>query len=180
MILEGASPYAVDRVIEAFGFAMGPFEMGDLAGLDLGWSAETTTGSTIRERLCEAGRRGQKTGAGFYEYDDKRRPSPSLVAEAIIAGFVADMGGDKRDFDDEEILARLLWPMVDEGARLLSEGVARQAGDIDVVWINGYGWPAWTGGPMHHAAATGFDAVVRTLRDLGYSPSDALVAMARS
>lgn len=178
MIEAGASPAQVDRVLEDFGFPMGPFRMSDLAGLDLGWSAETSTGSTIRERLCEAGRRGQKSGAGFYDYDEQRRAIPSPEADAIIAGFSRDKGIARREFDDAEILDRLLWPMVDEGARLLAEGIAQRASDIDVVWLNGYGWPRWTGGPMYHARQFGIARVCDRLQALGRQPSDALRAMA--
>ncbi|GGB94811.1 3-hydroxyacyl-CoA dehydrogenase [Novosphingobium endophyticum] len=178
MAVEGASPAQVDRVLENFGFAMGPFRMGDLAGLDLGWTPESSTGSTIRERLCEAGRRGQKTGAGFYDYRDDRKPAPSQEAEAIIAGFARDRGITRSSFDDAEILDRLLWPMVDEGAKLLAEGIALRESDIDVVWLNGYGWPRWTGGPMFHARQTGLPEVTRRLRALGIAPSDALMNLA--
>ncbi|MEQ6333658.1 3-hydroxyacyl-CoA dehydrogenase NAD-binding domain-containing protein [Sphingobium sp. MK2] len=174
MVVEGASPEQVDHVLEAFGFPMGPLKVGDLSGLDLGWSIEMSTGSTIRERLCEAGRRGQKTGKGFYDYDDARQPVPSPQAEAIIARFAQDEGIVRRAFDDTEILDRLLWPMVDEGARILAEGIAARASDIDVVWLNGYGWPVWTGGPIFHARQTGIDEVCRRLERLGRQPSDAL------
>jgi 3-hydroxyacyl-CoA dehydrogenase len=179
MAVEGASPAQIDGVIERFGLAMGPFRVGDLAGLDLGWSAETSTGSTIRERLNEAGRRGQKTGAGFYDYDEDRRPIPSQAALDIIAGFARDQGITQRSFDDAEVLDRLLWPMVDEGAQILAEGIALRESDIDVVWLNGYGWPAWTGGPMFHAQQTGLAEVVRRLEAMGRSASDALKALAR-
>jgi 3-hydroxyacyl-CoA dehydrogenase len=178
MIAGGASPYAVDRVAEAFGLPMGPFRMGDLTGLDLGWSAETSTGSTVRERLCEAGRRGQKTGKGFYHYDETGRAVPSPEAQAIIAGFVRAGGGASRVYTDQEILGRLLWPMIDEGARLLGEGIARSADDIDVVWLNGYGWPAFAGGPMFHAAQTGWHKVAAALRELGCEPSEKLLELA--
>ena len=178
MAAEGASPAQVDAVIERFGLAMGPFRVGDLAGLDLGWSAETSTGATIRERLCEAGRRGQKTGAGFYDYDEARKPSPSDAVLEIIAGFARDNGIVQRPFTDDEVLDRLLWPMVDEGARILAEGIAQRESDIDAVWLNGYGWPVWTGGPMFHARQTGFAEVVRRLEAMGRIPSAALVALA--
>lgn len=179
MAVEGASPAQIDGVIEQFGLAMGPFRVGDLAGLDLGWSAETSTGSTIRERLNEAGRRGQKAGAGFYDYDENRRPVPSQAALDIIAGFARDQGITQRSFDDAEVLDRLLWPMVDEGAKILAEGIALRESDIDVVWLNGYGWPAWTGGPMFHARQTGFGEVVRRLEAMGLPASGALKALAR-
>jgi len=178
MAVEGADPERIDAVLEAFGMAMGPFRVGDLAGLDLGWSPGTSTGSTVRERLCEAGRRGQKANAGFYDYDDARRPVPSAEAKAIIAQFARDTGVARRTFDNEEILDRLLWPMVDEGAKLLSEGVAQRESDIDVVWLNGYGWPAWTGGPMFHARRTGYAEVARRLKALGIRPSAGLLALA--
>jgi 3-hydroxyacyl-CoA dehydrogenase len=178
LIHEGASPYDVDRVIEDFGLPMGPFKIGDLAGLDLGWSAETSTGSTVRERLCEAGRRGQKTLAGFYDYDADRKGKPSQAALDIIAGFAADKGFAQRPIDDAEIFARLIWPMVDEGARILEDKIAQRASDIDVVWLNGYGWPAWTGGPMFHADTVGLDKVVSELRKLGRTPSALLTELA--
>lgn len=174
MAVAGAPVEQIDRVVEAFGFPMGPFRMGDLAGLDLGWSAETSAGATVRERLCEAGRRGQKAGAGFYDYGEDRRPSPSAETDAILAGFARDNAIARRTFDDREILDRLIWPMVDEGARILTEGIAQRASDIDVVWLNGYGWPVWTGGPMFHARQTGIDAVCTRLRELGFTPSEAL------
>lgn len=178
--VEGADPARVDAIIEQFGLAMGPFRVGDLAGLDLGWTPENSTGSTIRERLCEAGRRGQKTGAGFYDYDDAGKPVASEEARAIIAGFARDNGIEQRSFTDNEILDRLLWPMVDEGAELLAQGIAQRESDIDVVWINGYGWPAWTGGPMFHARRTGYAEVVRRLEALGIDASDGLKMLAGS
>lgn len=178
MVAEGASPAQIDAVLEGFGFAMGPFRVSDLSGLDLGWSPETSTGATIRERLCEAGRRGRKSGAGYYDYDDNGKARPSPQAGEIIAAFARDRGVTQRAFTDAEILDRLLWPMVDEAAKLLREGVASRESDIDVVWLNGYGWPAWTGGPMFHARRTGLDEVVRRLEALGMEASDALKALA--
>jgi len=174
MVVEGAAPAHVDQVLERFGFPMGPFRMGDLAGLDLGWSAETSSGATIRERLCEAGRRGQKTKAGFYDYDETNKPQPSSRVEQIIADFARDQGITQRSFNDDEILDRLLWPMVEEGARLLDEGIALRASDVDTVWLNGYGWPVWTGGPMFHAKKVGITEVCRRLENLGITPSDTL------
>lgn len=180
MAVEGADPARVDAVIEQFGLAMGPFRVGDLAGLDLGWKSETSTGATIRERLCEAGRRGQKAGAGFYDYDAVGKPVTSPEARSIIAGFAKDNGVEQHSFTDEEILDRLLWPMVDEGAQLLAEGIAQRESDIDVVWINGYGWPAWTGGPMFHARRTGYAEVVRRMEALGLGASEGLNVLARA
>lgn len=151
MIAEGASPYAIDAVAEEFGFAMGPFRVADLAGLDLGWSRAQSTGSTIRERLCELDRRGQKTGAGFYDYDEARKPVPSALVEQLIADFAADKGIARREWTREELLDGLLSPLIEEGKAILAEGIALRASDIDTVWVHGYGWPRWRGGPMFHA-----------------------------
>ncbi len=166
LILEGAMPWDVDRVAYEFGWPMGPFQMSDLAGLDIGWSKETSKGATIRERLCEMDRRGQKTGAGFYDYDAKRnRTNPPLV-EKLILDFAAEKGITRRKIDDEEILQRLVYPMINEGAKILEEGMAQRASDIDVVWIYGYGWPVYRGGPMFYADTVGLDEVVTALRRL--------------
>ena len=179
MAVEGASPAQIDAVAEGFGFAMGPFRVGDLAGLDLGWSAQGSTGATIRERLNEAGRHGQKAGKGFYDYGEDRQPAPSAEADAIIARFAADNGIAQRSFSDAEILDRLLWPMVDEGAQILAEGIARRESDVDAVWLNGYGWPRHTGGPMYHARRTGFAEVAKRLEAMDYPVSDSLRRMAK-
>ena len=151
LILEGARPADVDRVLTDFGFPMGPFQMSDLAGLDIGWSAENSKGLTVRDRLCEAGLRGQKNGKGFYDDDADRNRTPSPVAEQIILDYAAEQGINRRDIDDQEILERCLYPMVNEGAKILDEGMAQRASDIDIVWINGYGWPVYRGGPMFWA-----------------------------
>ncbi|WP_322966360.1 3-hydroxyacyl-CoA dehydrogenase [Sphingomonas fuzhouensis] len=180
LLLDGVSPERIDLIVEGFGFRMGPFRIGDLAGLDLGWSAETSTGSTIRERLCDAGRRGEKTRAGFYDYGDDRRPRPSAEALEIIAGFARDRGHQPRAWTDEAILDRMLLPMIDEGAQLLAEGVAQRESDIDVVWINGYGWPRRTGGPMYHGREIGLADIEGKLAALGRTPSPALQTLARS
>ncbi len=148
LILEGAMPWDVDRVLYDFGFPMGPFAMSDLAGLDIGWVKEASKGETLRDVLCEMDRRGQKTGAGFYDYDENRVASPSPVTETIIEDFRAKAGVAPRAIDDEEILERCLYPMVNEGAKILEEGKAIRASDIDVVWEYGYGWPIYRGGPM--------------------------------
>jgi 3-hydroxyacyl-CoA dehydrogenase len=164
LILEGAMPWDVDRVLYDFGLPMGPFAMSDLAGLDIGWSKETTTSSTIREILCEQDRRGQKTSAGFYDYDDSRNAKPSPVVEKIILDFAAAKGINRRAIPDQEILERCLYPMVNEGAKILEEGKAQRASDIDIVWINGYGWPVYTGGPMFWADRAGLDKVLAAMR----------------
>lgn len=171
MVIEGAKPSQIDRVLEDFGFPMGPFRMADLAGLDLGWNAEESTGSTLRERLNEAGRRGQKTAAGFYDYDERLNWSESEAAAEIIADFAADNGIERHAIREDEILGRLLWPMVNEGIALLDEGIALRASDIDVVWLNGYGWPRWTGGPVYHAMQIGVGEVCRHLVELGHEPA---------
>jgi 3-hydroxyacyl-CoA dehydrogenase len=164
LILEGAMPWDVDRVIYDFGFPMGPFQMADLAGLDIGWSKETSKGLTIRDKLCELDRRGQKTSAGFYDYDAKRERSPSSVVEAMVLQLSADRGITRRVISDQEILERCLYPMINEGAKILQEGMAYRASDIDIVWLNGYGWPAYRGGPMFYADTVGLPVVLAKLR----------------
>ncbi len=161
MILEGATPAQVDRVIYDFGFPMGPFAMSDLAGLDIGWKEETSTSSTVRELMCESGRRGQKNGRGYYTYDPETRvATPDPEVEQMIRDFGVGKGIEQREVTDAEVLDRCLLPMVNEGAKILDEGIAIRASDIDVVWINGYGWPVYTGGPMFWADTLGVDAVV--------------------
>ena len=165
LILEGAMPWDVDRVLYDFGLPMGPFAMSDLAGLDIGWSKETSKSSTIREILCEMDRRGQKTGAGFYDYDEARNAKPSPLVEKIILDFAAKKGVNRRTISDEEILQRCIYPMINEGAKILAEGKAQRASDIDIVWINGYGWPVYRGGPMFYADLIGPDKVLAKLRE---------------
>ena len=148
LMFEGAMPWDIDRVLYDFGFPMGPFAMSDLAGLDIGWVKEKSKGETIRDVLCEMDRRGQKTNAGYYDYDENRVARPSPVTEKVIKDFAAKSGVNARDITDEEILERCLYPMVNEGAKILEEGKAIRASDIDVVWQNGYGWPVYRGGPM--------------------------------
>jgi 3-hydroxyacyl-CoA dehydrogenase len=165
LILEGAMPWDVDRVLYAFGLPMGPFAMSDLAGLDIGWSKETSSSSTIREILCEMDRRGQKTGAGFYDYDESRRAKPSPVVEKIILDFAQKKGINRRTISDEEILERCIYPMINEGAKILEEGKAIRASDIDIVWINGYGWPVYRGGPMFYGETIGLDKVLGKMKE---------------
>lgn len=174
LILEGAKPWDVDRVLVEFGFPMGPFQMSDLAGLDIGWSAETSKSSTVREVLCERGRRGQKTGKGFYDYDENRKSSPSPEVEEIIAEFAKRSGKPQRAVSDQEIKERLLYPMVNEGAKILEEKMAQRASDIDIVWLNGYGWPAWTGGPMFWAEQVGHKKIAEALQGYGIEPAATL------
>jgi len=164
LILEGAMPWDVDRVIYDFGLPMGPFAMSDLAGLDIGWSKATSKSSTIREILCEMDRRGQKTGAGYYDYDEARHAKPSALVEKIILDFAAKQGIKRRPIADDEILARCIYPMINEGAKILEEGKAQRASDIDVVWINGYGWPVYRGGPIFYADLIGPEKVLTRLK----------------
>jgi 3-hydroxyacyl-CoA dehydrogenase len=173
MILEGAMPWDIDRVLYDFGFPMGPFAMSDLAGLDIGWVKENSKGETIRDVLCEADRRGQKTGAGYYDYDANRNAKPSPVTEQIIKDFVAKSGKNPRTIPDDEILERTLYPMINEGAKILEEGKAIRPSDIDVVWVNGYGWPVYRGGPMHWADSIGLDKVLAKLREFQDRMGDA-------
>ncbi len=175
LILEGAKPSDVDRVMTDFGFPMGPFQMADLAGLDIGWSADTSKGETVRDRLCEAGLRGQKNGHGFYDYDEQRNRTASPVAEKIIDDYAAEKGINRRTIDDQEILERCLYPMVNEGAMILAEGMAQRASDIDIVWINGYGWPVYRGGPMWWAQNdAGRETIAAALERMGLEVSPKL------
>jgi 3-hydroxyacyl-CoA dehydrogenase len=162
--LEGAAVEKVDQVLFDFGFPMGAFQMADLAGLDLGWDKEKSNSETVKDRLCEQDRRGQKTGAGFYDYDEKRRPTPSSLVADLIKDHAEKSGVTRREFSDEEILDRCVLPMINEGAKILDEGIAMRASDIDVVYVYGYGWPIYRGGPMHYANSIGLDKVVEKLR----------------
>jgi 3-hydroxyacyl-CoA dehydrogenase len=173
LVAEGAMPWDVDRVLYDFGFPMGPFAMSDLAGLDIGWSAEKSSSSTIREVLCEMDRRGQKTGAGYYDYDENRNAKPSPVTEKIIQDFAAKAGTNPRKIEDDEILERTIFTMINEGAKILEEGKAIRASDIDIVWINGYGWPVYRGGPMHYADSIGLPKVLERLQHYQAQMGDA-------
>jgi 3-hydroxyacyl-CoA dehydrogenase len=163
LVLEGAAPADVDRVIHDFGMPMGPFAMLDMAGLDIGWREGKPT-ETVRDLMCEIGRKGIKAGAGFYDYGEDRKPVPSPVAAEAIAGFAARSGVTPRTVSDEEILERCLYAMINEGAKILDEGIALRASDIDLAWVHGYGWPAYLGGPMHHADTLGLAHVLARLR----------------
>jgi 3-hydroxyacyl-CoA dehydrogenase len=159
MLMEGAMPWDIDKVLYDFGLPMGPFAMSDLAGLDIGWSKEKSKSSTVREVLCEMDRRGQKTGAGFYDYDAERNAKPSPVTEKIIKDFMAKAGATPRRISEQEILERCVYPMINEGAKILEEKIALRASDIDTIWINGYGFPPHRGGPMFYADAVGTRAI---------------------
>ena len=187
LLLEGAMPWDVDRVLEDFGFPMGPFAMSDLVGLDLGWTPEKSSASTVREVLCESGRRGQKTGAGYYDYDETRQRKPSPVAEQLIRDFVARNGHLRSEaISDEEILARSIYPVINEGAKILAEGIAQRGSDIDVAWVNGFAWPANKGGPMYFADSVGLERIVAMLDEMSAQsvsvspPADVLRELAAS
>jgi 3-hydroxyacyl-CoA dehydrogenase len=166
MIFEGPLPWDVDDVLYDFGFPMGPFAMSDLAGLDIGWDKRKSKGETVRDRLCEMDRRGQKTGAGYYNYDPQTRArSPEPIVENLIKEFSEKMGKTRRVFSKEEILQRCIYPMINEGAKILEEGMSYRPSDIDVVWVNGYGWPVYRGGPMYYADSIGLDKVMARLKE---------------
>jgi len=164
LLLEGATPEQVDRVHVEFGMPMGPFQMADLAGVDIGWHRDPNRIETIRDALCAIDRWGQKKRAGFYDYDEKRRPTPSPVVQQIIQDFAAKRGVRRRDISDEEIVERTLYTMVNEGGKILEEGIAQRASDIDVVWVYGYGWPVYRGGPMFWADSVGLQKIVDGLK----------------
>jgi len=170
---EGALPQQVDRAIEKFGFAMGPFRMGDLAGNDIGWAIRKRraveqpdlTYSKTADLLCELGRFGQKTGAGWYDYKAGDRTAyPSLLVNEMIEKYSKDIGVTRRAISDEEIVERLLYALVNEGAHILQEGIAAKASDIDIVYLAGYGFPIWRGGPMFHADSVGLYNVLAAMR----------------
>jgi 3-hydroxyacyl-CoA dehydrogenase len=167
LILEGAMPWDVDRALYDYGMPMGQFAMVDLVGLDvIGWSPATTRSATIVEVLNENGRHGQKSGRGYYDYDDKRRASPSAFTETVIRDFSAKHGIARRPISDEEILERCLYPVISEGAKVLEEGIALRSSDIDVALQFGYGWPAYRGGPMFEADRIGLPKVLDRLKAL--------------
>ena len=168
LLMEGATPQQIDKVHVDFGMPMGPFQMSDLAGVDIGWHRDPARIENVRDALCAVGRWGQKTGKGFYDYDEKRNPSPSPEVQAIIDDFSAKSGAVKREISDEEIIERTLYTMVNEGALILEEKMAQRASDIDVVWIYGYGWPVYRGGPMFWADLEGNDKIVAGLEKHGF------------
>jgi len=166
LILEGAMPWEVDDALFNFGFPMGPFAMSDLAGLDIGWDEDLSTGDTLRDKLCEAGRLGQKTGKGFYIYDENRNKSPDEEVEKLIIEFSEKHQIKRREISKEEILERCLYPMINEGFKILEEGMAIRASDIDIVWINGYGWPIYEGGPMFYGQLIGYDKILKWHKEM--------------
>jgi 3-hydroxyacyl-CoA dehydrogenase len=175
LLLAGALPHEVDAAVTGFGFRMGPFAMSDLAGLDIGWRTRKATGgkAPVADALCEAGRFGQKTGRGFYLYPEGARTgSRDPDVEARIVAESERRGLARRSFTADEIVARLMLPMVNEGARILEEGIAARAGDIDTIWVNGYNWPAWRGGPMHWADSLGLSEVAAELERFAQENGD--------
>jgi len=168
LLMEGATPEQIDRVHVEFGMPMGPFQMSDLAGVDIGWHRDPTRIENIRDALAAEKRWGQKTKAGWYDYDDKRNPSPSPRVAEIIDEFRKRTGAAQHAVTDQEIVERTLYPMVNEGAKILAEGKAQRASDIDVVWIYGYGWPAYRGGPMFWADTEGLKKIVAGLEKHGF------------
>jgi 3-hydroxyacyl-CoA dehydrogenase len=182
LVNKGVMPWDVDAALNAFGFRMGPYQMSDLAGLDIGWKKGAKTANPIRDALCELDRRGQKTGAGYYDYDESRRPVPSPVTAKIIAEVTGVAAGSAPGAD--VIIADCIHPMINEGLKILEERKAQRASDIDVVWLNGYGWPADKGGPMLYGDMVGAEAVLATLERLGkeddrFAPSATLKRLAK-
>jgi 3-hydroxyacyl-CoA dehydrogenase len=166
LLFEGALPQQVDAVVTKFGMPMGPFAMGDLAGLDIGWRSRKDRGikSEIADALCEAGRFGQKTGKGYYKYEAGSRSAlPDPEVEKLIDETLLRMGRKKRVVSDDEILERMMYPMINEGAKILEEGIAARPSDIDVVWLYGYGWPIYRGGPMFWADSVGLKHIADRL-----------------
>ena len=193
LLLEGALPNQVDTALESFGMNMGPFRMMDLVGLDLGWRArklaklETPLTNKIADALCEQERFGQKNGKGFYNYSDgSRAPNPAPENEEIYVKVAEENGFTRRDISDEEIVDRCILGLVNEGAKILEEGVAQRSSDMDIVYINGYGFPIWRGGPMFYANSIGLDKVLEKINKFSekdkdfWKPADLLVALANN
>jgi 3-hydroxyacyl-CoA dehydrogenase len=184
LLEEGALPHQVDKVIYDFGFPMGPFAMGDLAGLDVGWRIRQRRAKTrpkderyspIADRICERGRFGQKTDAGWYRYEaGSRTPQPDPEIEELIVRVSSELGWERREIGEQEILERCLYPLINEGAKILEEGIAIRASDVDVVWIYGYGFPAHRGGPMFYADRIGAKAIYETMSRLHHQHGEML------
>jgi 3-hydroxyacyl-CoA dehydrogenase len=179
LIDEGASPQQVDAALTRFGMAMGPFAMYDMAGMDIGYAIRQRryvekphlTYSRIGDRVVEMGRLGQKTGKGWYRYEPgKRTPLPDPEIEALIDQYRAEIGRAPRTISDDEIVQRCIYALVNEGARILEEGIAQRASDIDIVYIFGYGFPPFRGGPMLYADTVGLVLVARAMRGFAANP----------
>jgi 3-hydroxyacyl-CoA dehydrogenase len=184
LVMEGALPQDVDKVIYDFGFPMGPFAMGDLAGLDVGWrirkrrmaeGKDNSPAYIVGDKLCEMGRFGQKTGSGWYRYEaGSRAPIPDPMVEELIVKTSAELGIKRRRIEAQEILERCLYPLINEGAKILEEGLALRPSDIDIVWINGYGFPAYRGGPMFYADSVGLGKIHAVMQKLHEQHGEAL------
>ena len=176
LLEEGAVPWDVDRVLQAFGFPMGPFRVGDLAGLDVGWRNRQTrlADLTPRERSCtildqmvERGWLGQKSGRGFYLYDEDRNFMPDPEVERLIVAHSAQVGIERRLISDQEILERCLYPMINEAAMIIDEGIVERPEDVDLVWLHGYGFPRFRGGPLYWADTVGLGVIVNSMEQYG-------------
>jgi 3-hydroxyacyl-CoA dehydrogenase len=179
LVEEGATPQQIDRAMESFGFAMGPFRVGDLVGHDVSLAIRqhhratrpTYRNSTLPDKLCELGRLGQKTGAGWYDYPEgPRHPVPSDAVNRLISSHRTELGISRREVSDDEIIDRLVYALVIEGVRVLEEGIAARASDIDVVYLTGYGFPRHRGGPMFYAEQVGWRRVADRIREFGRNP----------
>ena len=170
---EGIMPWDVDSALNVFGFKMGPFQMSDLAGLDLGWSKGSKTQYPVKDALCEMGRRGQKTGKGYYDYDENRVGSPSKETEEVIAKI---NGAKKGDFSTKEITEILIFPMINEAVKVLEENKAQRPSDIDVIWLFGYGWPKNKGGLMYYADTIGAKSILKSLQKLAEDDHELVVS----
>jgi 3-hydroxyacyl-CoA dehydrogenase len=180
LLTEGALPPQVDAALRAFGFRMGPCAMSDLAGLDISWRMRKATGqkAPVADALCEAGRFGQKAGRGYYLYQDGRTPTPDPEVEQLLQKVSQSQGITRRAVDEEEITQRLIYPMINEGARILAEGIAARSADIDVVWVHGYNFPRWRGGPMHYADQVGLAQIAAKLEAFSKATGDESLAPA--
>jgi 3-hydroxyacyl-CoA dehydrogenase len=175
LLLDGALPHEVDKALTDFGFPMGPLAMSDLAGLDISWRNRKALGARaeVADTLCEMGRFGQKTGKGYYRYEaGSRTPVRDPEVDAAIVAASQRLGRTRRNFTAAEIVERLIFPMINEGARILEEGIAARASDIDVIWVRGYGFPVWRGGPMFHAGSIGLANVRDRLKTLARESGD--------
>lgn len=195
MLEEGGLPQQIDKVLYDFGFPMGPFAMGDLAGIDVGWRNRKTKfdkltpreqACNILDKMCDLGRFGQKCGGGYYKYDEKRNSSVDPVVEELIVKHSQERGIARRQIPDQEILERCLYAMINEGAKILSEGIAARPHDIDVIWVHGYGFPVYYGGPMFYADQMGlknvYEAVLKYREQVGeeyWKPAPLLEKLAR-
>ena len=168
LLQKGAWPKDVDDALKSFGFPMGPLAINDMSGLDIGWSIRKRRGTPfpVADAICERGWFGQKTGQGYYRYEaGDRTPLPNPEVEQLIIETSRRLGIERRPIERTEMIERMLYPLINEGARILEEGIAYRASDIDLVWINGYGWPRWTGGPLFHADEIGLGRIVERLEE---------------